>query len=662
MARSKSARAERRREAAAREVSRERASRGAARSDATSLAASASAALVVLMTLAASAEIFHIGFFADDFHFLDVARRIPLMSALAGGHGVYPWYRPLSRELYFAIVSRFGAAAPLAAHALSLACLTGMAWLLLRLAQRLAGGAAAGVAPVLLVTYAYTRFLSAWASGFQDLLAALLTVFAVLDHARGRRARAVVWILLAPLAKETGFLALPLVLLYAGCVEDERRPRRWMAPPALAATAAAALHVLARLSWKSAGSRATINASPADLLSALASAFSGFVGHSPVLAPATLAFAALTALAAAALLALRRGGDAPVSPTPGRALSFAALATALGLAPLVVGSALRQTSAHPYYAFPAIPWLCLLATLALANLPRRAWRWAAIGVPALAAWNVLALGFRPPGPLEDSAWVFRSWDWREAARLSVISSRLAADLRAALPSGNDSLVVLYGGLPTGTFFQTEDGPATRLALADPTVRAYYLNGPPLFVMRDRFAVLMFDPAIKRLGTGAMPPAERIRAAATAIFRGQAETAWAYASWADSSDYAHPDRAYARAAARLLSGGAGAFRAALAAGGLADSLGEAPARLAAWEFPADPALRLAYQAVLRSPLMAERHAALADGLLARGFTVAAGFELRLATALDPARAADAAKLQALIEREARDSEPVNAAPN
>jgi hypothetical protein len=150
----------------------------------------------------------------------------------------------------------------------------------------------------------------------------------------------------------------------------------------------------------------------------------------------------------------------------------------------------------------------------------------------------------------------------------------------------------------------------------------------------------------------MPPAERIRSAATAIFRGQAATAWAYASWADSADYDHPDRAYARAAARLLVGGAPAYRAALAAGGLADSLGVGPDEIAGGEFPADPDLRELYAAVLRSPLSADRHASLASALRVRGFRVAAGFELRVATTLDPARGAEREVLRELLEQSPR----------
>jgi hypothetical protein len=618
--------------------------------------------LVALLAVAASADALRIGFFADDFHFLDVARRVPLAHALGGAFGIYPWYRPLSRELFFALIGKFGAAAPLAAHVVSLACVAGIAWLLLRLARRLAGDALAPVAPALFVTYQYTRFLTAWASGFQDLLAVALVLLAILDHARGKHGRTALWTALAPLAKETGFLALPLTLLYAWMIEHDRRPRRWMIAPALTTLGAALVHLLVRLTWRGAGSTVVIHAGVADLPAALLAVLSGFFGRWAGAAPATLVCAMLAALAAALLVVIGRRAPPADPRAASGAIAFAAIASALGLAPIAAGATLGLTLAHPYYAFPAAPFLCLLATALLAAAPRTLRQAAAILVPLLVAWNVLALGFHPPSPLEDSAWTFRSWDWREAERLDVISARLAADLRQSVSAPAESLVILYGGLPTGSFFQSEDGPASRVALGDPRVRAFYINGAPVFVERGRFSVLMFDPIAKRLGPGAMPPAERIRAAATAVFRAQPGTAWAYASWAEGADYDHPDRAYARAAARLIAGGAAAYRVALADGRMTDSLGERPAALAAWEFPADPELRAAYQAVLRSPLDAARHGALAMLLLTRGYTVAGGFELRIAVTLDPARSADAARLQSLVEADAGGAALAPRAPN
>ena len=129
------------------------------------------------------------------------------MRALGGAFGIYPWYRPLSRELFFALLSTCGAAAPLAAHLAGLACVALIAWLLLQLAA-------------LFVTYEFTRFLTAWASGFQDLLAVALVLLATLDHARGRNARSALWVALAPLAKESGFVALPLLVALFAVIEE----------------------------------------------------------------------------------------------------------------------------------------------------------------------------------------------------------------------------------------------------------------------------------------------------------------------------------------------------------------------------------------------------------------------------------------------------------
>jgi hypothetical protein len=47
------------------------------------------AVAVVALVGVLGADIFRIGFFADDFHFLDVARRVPLLQALGGRFGIF---------------------------------------------------------------------------------------------------------------------------------------------------------------------------------------------------------------------------------------------------------------------------------------------------------------------------------------------------------------------------------------------------------------------------------------------------------------------------------------------------------------------------------------------------------------------------------------------
>ena len=604
---------------------------------------------LALLTLAASLEVFRIGFFADDFHFLDVARRVPLLEALSGRWGIYPWYRPLSRELYFAIVSLAGPARLALAHALSIACLAASAIRLHRLAARFVPARFAAVAPALLVTYEFTRFLTAWASGFQDLLALLLILLAVDDTLGGRKRRAALWVLLAPLAKETGFIALPLALAAAVVCEGERRPRVWMALQAFAFGIAAALHAWVRSTWRGSGTTAVITTSPHDLLVALGRALAGFVGGLPApglvsLAGALVAAGTVVVLMRSGAARARRARAAPAAATllPHGGM-LAAIGVALGLAPLVAGNLLRLSIAHPYYAFPAVPWVALLATMFAARAPERAVR---IALPALVAWNVLALGYRPPDLSSESGWNFRQWDWPEAIRLSAISRRLAADLREAVPNHPHGMVALYS-LPFGTFFQTEDGPATREALSDTSVRGYFFNAPPGLIPRERLALLTFDPQLMKLVRDHRPFVQRVQAAASSLFRNEAAGAWANASWGDSAEYANVATTYTRSLARLLAQGPEAYRDELARFGLADSVGRHADEVAASDFGSQPGITRAFAAMLHHPLSADPHVALADSLTALGFPVSAGVELRAAFALDPARCAERLRLARLL---------------
>ena len=65
------------------------------------------------------------------------------------------------------------------------------------------------LAPALFLCYDSTKFLAAWPSGFQDLLAVFLMLAAVEAHARGRIALSRVAIALAPFAKETASWLFP---------------------------------------------------------------------------------------------------------------------------------------------------------------------------------------------------------------------------------------------------------------------------------------------------------------------------------------------------------------------------------------------------------------------------------------------------------------------
>ena len=600
----------------------------------------APAAILVLVAIL-GADVLRIGFFADDFHFLDVARRVPLWKALAGQFGIYPWYRPLSRELYFAAITWAGHAETVAAHTLALVCVGASAWQIQRIGERLSGARVGAIAALLFLTCAITKFLAAWASGFQDLLALLLVLLAVGDQLDGRTARAAAWAFLACFAKETALVVFPILALHEALVR--RVSLRRFLPLAGALGLVVAIHLAVRATWHTGGSEVRIVRSMPALFVALARLAGDFVGHAAAFDPRALALAGAGALAAATLLASSpaTGAGARDERWPaGRTIAFFAAAAGLGLAPLVAGHVAGFTAAYDYYAFPATPWLALLLGLAIARIPRAA---GTVAVSALVAWNIASLGIRTPDLALPSTWRFTNWDWPEAVRLSAISRRLSEDVRARLASRPESLVVLYSELKEGSYFQTEDGPATRESLRDPTVRAFFVNAPPYGLAPGAFAILSFRQESQHLELYRPPFRERAALTATSIAEGNAPAAWAFSVYGDTAENRSFDLAYFRAAAALMGEGVGGARRELAALGIADTAGPAAAALAARLFPPPSPIHALMLAALRRPLDADSHIALADVFRARRAAVSEAVELRIATTLDPRRVAERVRL-------------------
>jgi hypothetical protein len=117
----------------------------------------------------------------------------------------------------------------------------------------------------------------------------------------------------------------------------------------------------------------------------------------------------------------------------------------------------------------------------------------------------------------------------------------------------------------------------------------------------------------------------------------------FASYGETGDPRTFDRSYLRAAAALLELGPEAFAQALGAVGTADTSGDGAAAVAAPMSAVSPGLGRTLEQVLRHPLNAGAHVALADTLLARGVTLRAGLELRIAARLDPSRVEDRYRL-------------------
>jgi hypothetical protein len=375
----------------------------------------------------------------------------------------------------------------------------------------------------------------------------------------------------------------------------------------------------------------------------------GFAGAVRAPEPATVVAVGLTLLATALLMAQSHTGASPRPPAAEAepavvrrvpAALFPAIAAALGLAPLVVGHALGVVTASSYYAYSAVPWLCMLMSLGLAKLPRLI---ASVVVVALVGWNTLALGYRTPDLSGASAWQFHDWDWPEAMRLSAIAQRFGEDLRTKLAKRPDSTVVLFCDMPQGCYFQSEDGPATRESLRDATVRSYWLNAPPYGIVPDRFTIMSLDPESGHLVPYRVESAERGKLAASSVAAGEAATAWAYAHFGSAEENASFDFHYYAAVAALMGEGVAGARRELARFGLDDTTGAAPEHWATLAVGPTGPLHAPMLGALRRPLDARAHLALANACRDAHAVIFEAVELRFATVLDPSLRAERLRL-------------------
>ena len=611
-------------------------------------------ALWLVMFALLGADTFRVGFFADDFHLLDVARRMPFGDLLAGRYGIYPWYRPLSRELYFLLIAHAGALEHFVARLVSLAAVALATWQVRGIARAMGAPREGTIAMLLLLGYGTTRFLAAWSSGFQDLLALALMVTAVREQVRGRALAAAAWAVLATFAKETGVLAFPLIAAHALLLGDAKdRKRAWLLQGAGLAVAVL-VHLAVRATWHSGGSQQgeIVRSWPA-LAMALGRVALGFVPGGTGAEPHAAVLGAVAA-AAAALLLVRAGAlSVPEAASPARERKrrawtlFLALGLALGLTPLVVGHATGLGSAYAYYSYAAVPWLALLLARAVARLPEAI---ATAAVALLVGVNTMTLGFRVPDLTTETAWEFHDWDWPEALRLSAVTRRLSGDLEALLADRPADLVVLFMELPSGCFFQTEDGPATRESLHDPGVRSYWLNATPFLVEPGRFTVLALDHQSWHLKRASFPVDERGQLAASSVAAGEAGPAWVYTLDGDPAENSRFEFSYFRAAAALVAEGPERARRELEATGLADSTGAGPERWADMALDPTNPLRAPLLAMLHHPLSAAAHMGFADACREHGVFISEAVELRIASALDPSLVDARLRLaRALFER-------------
>ena len=590
-------------------------------------------------------DVWRLGLCADDFIFLDAVRRFPASEVLLGQHGIWPWYRPLSAILYFYALNAAGPFAVPVARAISSLCLLVLMLGTYRAGERLIGARAAAIGACALGASAGCKFMVGWASGFQDLLATTLTVWSVVFMQRGRPRGALVCAALAPFAKETGFLAFPLIAGYAWLAERPRPRARWWAVLIAIGACAAAIHLAVRASWRVAPGPARESVGALEVLRVCGQLLSDFVPASFALGPQ------IVVVLLAGLATWRLIGTNPPIPRrfapPASARAFLVLAAFAGLAPLIAAPFLALYKPAARFGVQALPWLALLAGAAIAGLPRRLGTALAVTWIALEVWS---FGYVTPNLDRPEGWQTNPLGWRELVKIDARTRRLSDDLRRELAQRPESTVVLYGALPSGAWFQTMDGPATRVVLGDGSVRAYAISDAPMNVAVDRVTILEYDPLETHHLHLVAPDCDlALRKAANALVQQRPAAARAWTLSCQRADSSRSFAAYLSAAAALEADGATEFERALARAGLLDTTragrgagaasarapdpGAARARGGA-TFTGQVALDDALAAALDRPRSSAAHCAAAARLEALNVDLLAAVEYRVAENLAP----------------------------
>lgn len=153
---------------------------------------------------------FGFAYFFDDYDFLARAQTLRWHDLLPDYQSLF--YRPVSREIYFALVNALGSGGLMGAHVLN-ALLFGLAVFLVGfLGRALAGSRAGLLAGISFAAIGQVPVLVGWASGSQDLLAICFILGALNFRLLSRRGLAAAAAALAILSKETAIAFVPILL------------------------------------------------------------------------------------------------------------------------------------------------------------------------------------------------------------------------------------------------------------------------------------------------------------------------------------------------------------------------------------------------------------------------------------------------------------------
>jgi hypothetical protein len=417
-------------------------------------------------------------FLNDDFLFLEEARTRTLASSLSDLGPLGNYYRPLSRQVYFELLTPLGGGDPRIFHLVNFALFLGSLALLADLLRALLPTAGVWAGCLYFALIPFQRVNLTWISCSQDLLATFGCLAALACYRRGVHAVALLAAAAAFASKEVA-LALPL-----GLVAWDRYAAGKPWPAVARGTwryfVLAALWALLALAMRARhAAAAPLAADPSHFLAALVHALQsalgldvpgGFLSGLLRVGPALLPLACFIAIAFALPANVPSSPEArPLKPVLIFGLVWLA-AFALPVGPVVYSwSSYHFTLASTGAA--VIVGLCL----------KRAdgWTWAALS--GLLLWWHAGATAPPRGGSQAFSVVESPWTWTSHLtpqyfdRVVVLTGRLSSELRRVVPSPAPQTRFFFATLPPYAGFQMGNGALIRALYRDSTLASHFYS-------------------------------------------------------------------------------------------------------------------------------------------------------------------------------------------
>ncbi len=419
------------------------------------------------------------GFLNDDHLFLEEARTRPLGESLREPGALGNYYRPLTRQLYFAALTPIADGAPWVFHLVNAVAFAAALALLVDLLRAFLPAAGVMAGALYFATLPLQRVNLTWISCSQDLFALGFALASLALFRRGRDVGACAAYLGALASKEVAF-PLPAALAAWAWWGAGTRPTlpalaRRLAPFALLSALWLALVVLMRQSHPAAA--AVLHPSPGHFAAAWVHGLQTLLGldHPAGLArglaargPALLPLAALAALALWLPPPPSAAAATAVGPERRRILAFAG-AWFLVFA-LPVGPVAHVWSGY-YYTLAAVA-----GALVVGFACRRIDRWGWVGLTAVLLWWHAGAGGSPAFAVAE-----RPWGWTSHLtafyfeRGAALSAALRRELREYEPDPAPHTRFFFATLPPWAGFQMGNGALIRTMYRDPTLAAHFYS-------------------------------------------------------------------------------------------------------------------------------------------------------------------------------------------